>query len=250
MLLAQQHTQRVISECDVLRHELHVLQEGIATLKATTDLDARINALLIADQSEEIEQLRVKLSASDSRCDSLTEAMRHLSADIHHSRVKSAAKTPFDVSKLINNVATSTATCTNSESIAKDMSFSTVHSADATKSSDDFKPVIAAKETSSVSNVAQRISQRSPMKREQLLTLQKRRDSLFKEYERRHSTTIDNVVRRNSQLFATTPSTQASQNGHSPHSQSAMSGSPPLLSIAKSPLARPPKPTSQAVHLL
>ncbi|CAN8069490.1 unnamed protein product [Agarophyton chilense] len=155
--------------------EIQQLRDCVATLHAAHTLDASINALLISDQSWEIDELKRRLR----------------DADRHRQLLK----------KLLQRAA------------PKGMSRRDFGSPDAAQSSSSTDHPRQTQERENIpinlpnlsegkviAGLVKRVSSRDPEKKKELNRLSRSKQHLLDAYERRNSTTLDNVVRRTSQM--------------------------------------------------
>lgn len=143
-------TRRLERENEAAALEIAALNEAMATLTAAHDVDARINALLIDDQAEEIRDLRAKMASREMR------------------RVGSGHP-PSATSSITGELTDSDGESTPFGKGMKE----------------------ACRKAARTKRGGTRAKERAQ--------LVERKASLFKEYEKRHSMTIQHVVRRSSQ---------------------------------------------------
>lgn len=210
--------------------ELAALHECIATLHAAHDLDASINALLIADQAEEIKELKDNLRILDrqragvssplcnapaavGRSSGLTarqKAAMNLSEEGSDSEVESEDDTVSRRSETPPrgiDVTVSTIRRCKREDLEPDLEGSTASDESGVSEREQDDILRKSESDSRVRYATKRMSARNPRRRKELESLQRTKERMFHSFERRHSTTIESVVRRTSQLSLRTTHT-------------------------------------------
>lgn len=169
-----------------------LVQGCITTLSAAHAVDARMNDVLIADQQHEISHLRERVARLTKERDSLRRSLRIPTAHV--------ASTDRDTA----------------ESSAPESTESEYECISALLGDDSAAPFEVDPENQPPHIVRthgrRSVSLRSARRRKRFEALQQTKQSLLHSYERKHSTTIESVVRRTSRLALTT---QSSPDTHS-----------------------------------
>lgn len=185
---------RLTRENEMAAREIAVITEGMATLTATHDVDARINELLIADQAEEIRSLRKKLELE--RCRVVPKSASENGSEIA-SRSTSPADSPIaSPVGSTGSIGRCRVVCADEEEFEGSSGRSSSGSLRRTASS----PRSIGRRTSSASSASSGGKRRSEFRAKERENLVQRKQAMFKNYEKRHSMPLQQVVRRASQL--------------------------------------------------
>ena len=240
------HIESLSFENESYAREITALQEGIATLQAAHEVDARMNALLIDDQAEEIRELRSKLESSQS-------VHKMLNVQLGTSEIVDAtafAKEPHiaeqDCSYFVPTCLTHIERERACQAKGTEQRASFVSDTSATlETVDDHTLAVSSSKSGQglnehegsteavvsdfpqgdmngasvhVSTTESRTrilhthaAARSPGRNEELVALQKRKESLFKDFERKHSMSIEHVIRKTSEISIASGRTAVSQ---------------------------------------
>lgn len=213
---------------------LAALHECVATLHAAHDVDAKINALVIADQAEEIRELKDKLRMLQREGAGVRRALCKASAAVgrrsgrsarreeginvlderSESEVESEGETVsgrFETPPRGMDLTVSTTGLGKREELGPDMEGSTASDESCVNEREQDHLLGKSESDSRVRHATRRMSARNPGRRKELKSLQRTKDSLIHNFERRHSTTIESVVRRTSQLSLRTTHTTVSK---------------------------------------
>lgn len=181
--------------------DVAVLQEGMLTLSAAHEVDARMNALLIGDQADEIRELRDKLEICESERRLLAERVnaglgRELVEVLRDSNGRhSASPSTGGTSSILSDAMDAKGIAEEEGADAVDKCGSIEGRKDDAYEGENMQNQSPARK---LRIAARRVSSRSPRHNDQLEKLQRRKDRLFKDYERKHSTTIEHIVQRTS----------------------------------------------------
>lgn len=185
---------RLTRENEMAAREIAVITEGMATLTAAHDVDVRINELLIADQAEEIRSLRKKLELE--RCRVVPKSASENGSEIA-SRSTSPADSPIaSPVGSTGSIGRCRVVCNDDEEFEGSSGRSSSSSLRRTVSS----PRSIGRRTSSTSSASSGGKRRSEFRAKERENLVQRKQAMFKNYERRHSMPLQQVVRRASQL--------------------------------------------------
>lgn len=155
--------------------EVQQLRDCVGTLHAAHKLDASINSLLIDDQECEIEELKRRLA----------EAARHRQL----------------LRKLLQRAAPKVLLHKELDMKEKERSRPSGNRRMRSREQGNRRTdVDSSSDAKLINGLVRRVSSRNPVKRRELVRLQKSRKHLLDAYQRRNSTTLENVVRRTSQM--------------------------------------------------
>lgn len=182
-LRSSQEAQQALSEKNnAACREISMLQECIATLQQAHNLDAQINAAIISDQAEEIKELRNKLATS-----------AHFNP--HPPQTQSPLNTNFVIAEPIDLPEH------HDDDESSDGEYLPLTASFIQIPHPDQSPQFPHKCPQSVylRAAARTMSARDHILRKRLDDLQRKKNSLFDQYQRRHSASIHAIVRNTSQ---------------------------------------------------
>lgn len=155
--------------------EVQQLRDCVGTLHTAHKLDASINSLLIDDQECEIEELKRRLGDADRH----RQLLRKL---LQRAAPKVLLRRELDIKNEERYRSSSNRRMRTREQ------------------GSTYTDVDTSSDAKVINGLVRRVSSRNPVKRRQLARLQKSRKHLLDAYQRRNSTTLENVVRRTSQM--------------------------------------------------
>ncbi|KAI0559795.1 hypothetical protein FGB62_137g26 [Gracilaria domingensis] len=155
--------------------EVQQLRDCVATLHAAHTVDANINALLIGDQSCEIDELKLRLREADRHRQLLKKLLQRAAP-------KGMSRREFDSPEAAHSGSNA-----EQRRRSRDQENRRINTA-------------SHSEGKIIAGLVRRVSSRDPLKRKELNRLQRSKQNLLDAYQRRNSTTLDNVVRRTSQM--------------------------------------------------